>query len=130
AGWIATGYCTLLGVVAFSLELGFPRQFASFFTSDPAVIAESVRYLRIAAIAQLAVCAEVVLEGALGGAGETVPPMLASTALTASPIPLAAWAGSRWGSAGIWWIISVTGIARGVAMALLWRAGRWKRKSV
>ena len=130
AGWIATGYCTLLGVVAFVLELTFPNQFASLFTSDPAVIAEAVKYLRIAAVSQLAVCSEIVLEGALGGAGHTVPPMLTSTALTASRIPLAWWAASRWGSAGIWWVISLTAIGRGVAMAALWRSGGWKRQSI
>src|SRR4029079_5246255 len=94
AGWLATRFCTLLGRGAFGLELRIPRQFASLFTSDPAVIAEAVRYLRIASVSQLAVCAEVVLEGALGGAGETVPPMIASTALTAPRIPLAALAGA------------------------------------
>jgi Na+-driven multidrug efflux pump len=112
------------------LELTFAREFASLFTSDEAVIAESAKYLRIAAISQLAVCSEIVLEGALGGAGETVPPMLASTALTASRIPLAGWAANRWGSAGIWWVISMTAMGRGIAMAALWRAGRWKRRSV
>jgi putative MATE family efflux protein len=130
AGWIATGYCTLLGIVAFGLEMGLPKEFASLFTSDPAVIAEAAKYLRIASISQLAVCAEIVLEGALGGAGATVPPMLASTALTAARIPLAGWAADRWGSAGIWWVISMTAIGRAVAMATLWRAGRWKRNAV
>ncbi|HXT18549.1 MAG TPA: MATE family efflux transporter [Gemmatimonadaceae bacterium] len=130
AGWMATGFCTLLGVVTFVLELTIPRQFASLFTSDPATIAEAVKYLRIASISQLAVCSEIVLEGALGGAGETVPPMFASTALTASRIPLAGWAATRWGSAGIWWVISLTAVGRGVAMASLWRIGRWKRKAL
>jgi putative MATE family efflux protein len=130
AGWLATGFCTLLGVIACVLELTMPRQFASLFTNEPAVIAEAVKYLRIASISQLAVCAEIVLEGALGGAGDTVPPMLTSTALTASRIPLAAWAADRWGSAGIWWVISLTAIGRGGAMAALWRSGRWKRRSV
>jgi putative MATE family efflux protein len=130
AGWLATGYCTVAGVFAFILEMVFPAQLASLFTSDPAVIAESVKYLRIAAISQLAVCAEIVLEGALGGAGETVPPMVTSSALTLSRIPLASWAASRFGSAGIWWVISLTATARGIAMAALWRAGRWKRRSV
>ncbi|HTI62811.1 MAG TPA: MATE family efflux transporter [Gemmatimonadaceae bacterium] len=130
AGWIATGFCTMLGVVACALELGIPREFASLFTNDSAVIAEAVKYLRIASISQLAVCAEVVLEGALGGAGETVPPMITSTALTASRIPLAGWAANRWGSAGIWWVISLTAIGRGMAMAALWRHGRWKRRRI
>jgi putative MATE family efflux protein len=130
AAWMATGYCTLLGMVAFVLELGIPRQFASLFTADPAVIDEAAKYLRIASISQLAICAEIVLEGALGGAGETVPPMLSSTALTALRIPLAGWAATRWGSIGIWWVISLTAIGRAVAMAALWRAGRWRRKAV
>jgi Na+-driven multidrug efflux pump len=56
AGWLATGYCTLLGVVAFALELGMPSQFASLFSGDPAVIAEATKYLRIASISQLAIC--------------------------------------------------------------------------
>jgi len=127
---MATGYCTLMGMVAFALELGIPRQFASLFSDDPAVITEAANYLRIASISQLAICAEVVLEGALGGAGETVPPMLSSTLLTASRIPLAAWAASRWGSVGIWWVISLTAIGRAIGMATLWRAGRWRRRAV
>jgi putative MATE family efflux protein len=130
AGWLATGFCTALGVVAFLLEVGIPRQFASLFTSDPAVIEEAAKYLRIASISQLAVCAEIVLEGALGGAGETVPPMISSTALTVARIPLAGWAATRWGSVGIWWVISLTAIGRGLAMVGLWRLGRWKRKSL
>ncbi|HEY4218860.1 MAG TPA: MATE family efflux transporter [Gemmatimonadaceae bacterium] len=70
-------------------------------SNDPAVIAEAVKYLRIAAFSQLAICSEIVLEGALGGAGHTVPPMLTSTAITASRVPLAGWAAMRWGSSGI-----------------------------
>jgi Na+-driven multidrug efflux pump len=130
AAWMATGYCTLLGVVAFALELALPREFASLFSDDPAVINEAVNYLRIASISQLAICAEIVLEGALGGAGETVPPMISSTTITAARIPLAAWAATHWGSIGIWWVISLTAIGRAVAMAGLWRAGRWRRKAV
>jgi len=130
SGWIAVGYCSALGLVACVLELIFPRQFAGLFTSDPAVIAEGVRYLRIAAFSQLGVCAEIVLEAAMGGAGDTVPPMLSSTAITASRIPLAAWAAIRWGSVGIWWVISLTAIARAIAMMLLWGSKRWQGRTV
>jgi len=130
SGWIAVGYCSVLGLVACVLELIFPRQFAGLFTSDPGVIAEGVRYLRIAAFSQLGVCAEIVLEAAMGGAGDTVPPMLSSTAITASRIPLAAWAAIRWGSVGIWWVISLTAIGRAVAMMILWASKRWQGREV
>ena len=130
AGWIATGFCTTLGVVFCVLELWIPERFASVFTHDPAVVLEGAKYLRIAAVSQLAICAEIVLEGALGGAGHTVAPMVSSTTITVSRIPLAAWAAARWGSAGIWWVLSLTAIGRGLAMVTLWRAGGWKHKSV
>ena len=70
------------------------------------------------------------LEGALGGAGDTLPPMLTSSSITLARIPLAAWAAAQWGSSGIWWVISLTAIGRALGMTALWRAGRWKRKSV
>ena len=82
------------------------------------------------AIVSLLLPAEIVLEGSLGGAGHTVPPMLTSTALTALRIPLASWWATIWGPVGIWWAISITAAGRGIAMMLLWRQGRWKHKSV
>src|SRR6185503_10325184 len=69
AGWIATAFCSALGVVFCILELWVPERFAALFTHDPAVVLEGAKYLRIAAVSQLAICAEIVLEGALGGAG-------------------------------------------------------------
>jgi Na+-driven multidrug efflux pump len=56
--------------------------------------------------------------------------MVASTAITLSRIPLASWAASRWGSTGIWWVISLTAIGRALAMIWLWRSGGWKRNPV
>lgn len=130
AGWLSVGFCTAFGVVACVVELLIPERFASIFSHDPAVIAEAARYLRIAAISQLGICAEIVLEGALGGAGYTLAPMLTSTAITALRIPLAAWAAARYGIAGLWWTISLTALARAVGMMLIWRAGRWKRNAI
>jgi putative MATE family efflux protein len=129
AGWISVGFCSLFGVAACVVELLVPEWFASIFTDDPAVIAEAAKYLRIAAISQLGICAEIVLEGALGGSGYTLAPMLTSTVITASRIPLAAWAATQYGSAGLWWTISLTALGRAVAMMLIWRSGRWKGSS-
>jgi putative MATE family efflux protein len=130
AGWLSVGFCSLFGLAACGLELTMPERFAAIFSHDPAVIAEAAKYLRIAAVSQLGICAEIVLEGALGGAGHTVAPMLTSTSITASRIPLAAWAATRFGSAGLWWTISLTALGRAVAMMGIWRAGRWKATSI
>lgn len=130
AGWITMTFAMAPALVMAIASLSIPETLARVFTSDPTVIDETAMYLRINALSQLLLPAEVVLEGALGGAGDTVPPMITSTALTAMRIPLAAWWAAIWGPVGIWWAISVTAAGRGVAMMLLWRSGRWKRKTV
>ena len=129
-GWLATRYATAIGVVGAAAEYLVAPQLAGFFTHDPGVIVEATRYLRIASVSTLFSGAELVLEGALGGAGSTLPPMLTSTTLTVLRLPLAAWAAQRWGTAGIWWTISLTAVGRGVAMVVLWRSGRWRRRMV
>ena len=130
AGWISVAFCSVFGVLACAIELMIPERFAAVFSHDPAVIAEGARYLRIAALSQVGICAEIVLEGALGGAGATLPPMLTSTVITASRIPLAIWATARWGIAGLWWTICITALLRAVGMMTIWRAGRWKRSLI
>ncbi len=129
AGWLTLAYASAPAVVAVAVELLIPRQMASLFTGDIAVVTETAHYLRIAAVAQLFTASELVLEGALGGAGYTVAPMITSTSISASRIPLAQWA-SRWGTTGIWTVIATTAAGRGIGMMALWRAGRWKTRKV
>jgi putative MATE family efflux protein len=129
AGWLMLAAATVPAIFASAISFLAPERAASIFTHDAAVIAHTASYLRIAAISQLVVCAEVVLEGALGGAGYTLVPMVTSTALTVSRIPLAVWS-SRFGIVGLWWTISITATARGLAMIAIWGAGRWRRARV
>lgn len=130
AGWVAAGYASLPAAVLSLVQLTVPEWFAGIFTTDAAVVAEAVRYLRTAALATCFVAAELVLEESLGGAGSSVPPMIASSGITLLRLPLAAWAAARWGTSGIWWVLALTASARGVAMMLLWRWGRWQRAHV
>jgi putative MATE family efflux protein len=125
AGWLTLGLSCVPGVLACVALLVIPDRLAMLFNSEPAVVSEAVKYLQIAALCQVIVSGETVLEGALGGAGWTVPPMLTSTMLTVARIPLAAWAAARWGTVGIWWVINLTAIGRALAMMALWGSGRW-----
>lgn len=130
AGWLSVGYVSALGAVVCLAQLVFAEQMAGIFTTDPLVVEEGARYLRIAAWSQLFITAEIVLEGALGGAGATFPPMITSTAISVLRIPLAMLSVAQWGTSGLWWTISLTAVGRAVAMMGLWRAGGWQRRSV
>jgi len=126
AGWLTMSYALVAGGIAAIAFLAFPEALLSVFTSSPAVIADGASYLRIIAFAELAMVVEIVLEGAMGGAGFTLQPMLWSVGLTAARIPIAAWLAAAMGLPGVWWAISLTALCRGGAMALLWRGERWQ----
>jgi putative MATE family efflux protein len=126
AGWLTMGYAVVAGGIAAVAFLAFPEALLSVFTSSAAVIADGASYLRIIAFAELAMAVEIVLEGAMGGAGFTLQPMLWSVGLTMARIPLAAWLAGAVGLPGVWWAISLTALCRGAAMALLWRGERWQ----
>lgn len=130
AGWLTLAMTGVPGVTWCLALLTFPTVLAGLFSTDDAVVGEAVKYLRAAAWSQLVVSGETVLEGALGGAGWTLPPMVTSTAITLARVPLAAWAATHWGTTGIWWVISLTAIARGLAMIALWASGGWRRSLV
>jgi len=123
-------YCLMVTVTTALAFLLIPSVFVHLFTSDPAVITDGVLYLRVVAFAQIGQSFELILEGALAGAGYTFWPQIVSTTLTASRIPLAAWWSRLTGLLGIWLALSVTAVARGVAMALFWKGGAWRTARV
>jgi len=130
AGWL-TVRMTLWPTAALgAVFLLAPEPLVRIFTDDPAVVSAAVLYLRAAAVAQLAIAFESVLESSLAGAGYTLWPALWTTSLNLVRIPLAGWAAARWGLEGIWWMLSVTAIGRGVVMAAMWRWGRWEGRRV
>ncbi len=123
---LTVGYCLVVTVTTAIAFLLIPARLVSLFTRDPEVIADGVLYLRVIALAQIGQSFELILEGALAGAGYTFWPQVVSTTLTGMRIPLAAWWSGAIGLLGIWLALSVTAISRGVAMVLFWKGGRWR----
>jgi len=132
AAWKTAGISVLVTGFVSAMFLAFPRQIASFFISDPRVIEIGIGYLRILALSQTFMALEIVFEGAFGGAGNTVPPMVVSIAGSAARIPLAYLLAVHWGIGinGVWWAITSTSIVKGIASALWFRQGRWKTKKI
>jgi len=127
--------CQLVSVPVGAIALLFltiPEVLLRGFTSDADVIAAGASYLRVVAFAQVFQGFEVVLDGAFGGAGNTLPPMLITGPLSAARFPLAVLLTGPIGMAvqGVWWAISATSILKGTTMAYWFSRGRWKMTRV
>ena len=123
---LTVAYCLVVTTATAIAFLAIPRTLVTLFTSDPAVILDGSLYLRVIAAAQIGQTFEIILEGALAGAGYTLWPQITSTSLTLLRVPLAAWWSRGLGVLGIWLALSVTAVARGVAMTLFWLRGAWR----
>lgn len=123
-------YCLLVTVPTALAFVLIPDRLVAMFTTDPGVIEDGSLYLRIIAFAQIGQSFEIVLEGALAGAGYTLWPMLVGTVFTALRIPLAAWWSGPLGLFGIWLALSLTAISRGVANTFFWLRGAWRHAVV
>jgi putative MATE family efflux protein len=124
---LAVVYCLVVTVATALAFAAVPERLVALFTSDPGVIEDGSLYLRIIAFAQIGQTFEIVLEGALAGAGYTFWPMLVGTVLTALRIPLAAWWSQAFGLFGIWLALSLTAVSRGVANTIFWLSGTWRK---
>src|SRR5207247_8292436 len=126
AARLTVGYCLMATAVTAVAFLTMPRLLLHLFTSDAAVIADGALYLRVIAFAQIGQTFELILEGALAGAGYTFWPQVTSTTLTALRVTLSAWWTQRLGMIGIWHARSLPQLARGVAMVVFWKRGGWR----
>jgi len=122
---LTVGYCLVVTVTTAVAFLLIPGRLVALFTHDAQVIKDGVLYLRVISFAQIGQSFELILEGALAGAGYTFWPQIVSTSLTAMRVPLGAWWSRGIGLLGIWLALSVTAISRGIAMIVFWKAGRW-----
>lgn len=128
AAWRAALHASILcGLWSVVLVFAGPT-LAGFVVEPGEVHTLTTAYFRIAAVCLIPQAVELVLEGAFSGAGKTLPPMVITITLSVLRIPLALLVAERLGLGitAIWWVLSATAIARGVAMAFWFRFGTWK----
>jgi putative MATE family efflux protein len=132
AGWMTSGIIAVFTAVVTAAFLLLPTHIVRIFIKDPLVVQIGADYLRIVSISQIFMGVEIVIAGGFVGAGDTVPPTLVSGLTSLARIPLAYYLGVRYGlgTDAIWWIISLTGVARGVALPIWFKAGTWKKRRV
>ncbi len=135
AGWTAVGLGTLVMSCTSVLLLLFPGLIARLFTPDAAVIAAATPILRVTAFFQLFDGFQVVITGALRGAGDTRTPMLCHLGgywLLGFPFGIWLAFGAAMNALGMWMGLSLGVITIGSALLLFWwgAARRFERAAV
>jgi putative MATE family efflux protein len=129
-GWKLAGLgiavTSIMAVVIFI----WAESFASTLTSEPAVLAETARYLRFNMVSEPFLALSTVMGGGLQGAGDTRGTMwviIISMWFIRLPLAiyLALYAGL--GAPGVWTAMVVSMACQGLMMAWWFHQGRWKR---
>ncbi len=129
ATYLDLGIMLIAGILFFV----FASPVISFFDKTASVVAIGSDYLRITAIFYSFIAFGVVLNRALGGAGDTFMPMLITfICLWLIQIPLAImWARiPALGLKGIWWSISLSSVVNGLLTLAWFNLGQWKKKKL
>ncbi len=127
--WIATGQAVVIMTLVALVFLFAPGFLARSFTKDAAVIALIVSYLRINAISEPLLAVNMVLRGALQGAGDTRMPMFLTIAtlwLIRMPLAWLLVVPAGYGATGAWIAMSVTTGISGLLMMWWFRRGNWR----
>ena len=117
----------LAGVVAAVLFWFAGRWIAPWFTDDPGVLEETIRYVGILAFSQLFVAEEIVNEKILYGAGHPGAILRISAPANLLRIPLA-WVLSQplgLAASGVWWAINATTYLKAALFYREVQRGRW-----
>lgn len=132
AAWLGSAGCLAWGIALWAVAPLLVDQFLPADHASPEARAHALEYWRIVAPCLAFQALEVVLDGAFGGAGMTIPPMVVSATLTAARIPLAQYAAftAGLGVRGIWIVISATAALRGIVTAMWFSRGSWRRRTV
>lgn len=122
------GLCICVGT-AICLFL-FAHPLAALFNTDPAVVDEAARVLRVVSVAEPFFALSIILTGALRGARDVRFPMVVSlVCMWGVRIPLAPLLVYRagLGLSGVWIAMSADLILRGLLCAWRWRGKGWER---
>ena len=133
SAWLATGLVQVILLVGAVAMLLWAEGIIRIFNTEPALVALASAFLRIAAVSYLVMALVVVLQQAISGAGDTVPPMIFSVVMVwAVQIPLAFYLPKVMdlGVYGVRWALVASTLVGAVTYTTYFRLGRWKRKNV
>ncbi|MDJ0976459.1 MAG: MATE family efflux transporter [Planctomycetota bacterium] len=130
--WRAAWQCAVLSGIWGVALFVFDEPLATLFAREADAVGYGAQYYRIVAFCLMPQAVELVLTGAFGGAGLTVPPMVIAMVFSLARVPLAYFAAFtlEMGPAGIFVVIAATAVVRGLVTAAWFQRGTWKTREV
>jgi putative MATE family efflux protein len=131
SAWLATVVYGGILVLVTLCFLFFGAKIVGFFNKDPEVVLRGARILHLTSPFYSFLALAMVLGGALGGSGDTVPPMIISAvSLSGMQVAAAMILPRLFGlhEDGLWLAISLGLVVWGTSTAVWFRIGRWKTK--
>ncbi len=120
------GITSIMALVIFIWAEGF----ASILTGEPAVLAETTRYIRFNMLSEPFLALSTVMGGGLQGAGDTRGTMwVIIISMWLIRLPLASFFAlfMGFGAPGVWSAMVISMICQGIMMAWWFHRGKWKR---
>jgi len=133
SGWMAVALAQGVAIVLAIVVLIWAEPLIRVFNSEPDVVALAGNFLRIAAAGYMFMGFYFVMQNAISGAGDTLPPMLISLLnFWLVQIPLAYFLSRNTDLEvyGVRWAIVVGWVVGAAAYAAYFAKGRWKHKRV
>jgi MATE family multidrug resistance protein len=133
AGWkIAQAGVLFISLMAVPIFI-WAGQFASLLTRDPAVLAETARYLRFNMLSEPFMALSAILGGGLQGAGDTRGTMwviIISMWFIRLPLAYSLALVTGHGATGVWIAMIASMAFQGMLMSLRFQQGHWKKLGV
>jgi len=133
SAWLAVGMVEVWAVIASIVILFAAENVVRIFNSEPDMVEMAARFLIIAVAGYIVLGFQAGTMNALSGAGDTVPPMIASIlTVWLVTLPLAYFLPkyTSLGVYGIRWAMVAGMVVPSVALTIYFKMGRWKRKKV
>lgn len=106
------------------LFIAFAKPIVRMFTSDPVTVAAAASYLQVTGVVFPLMGVELVMDGALMAAGDTVPSLWLGLLLNAARIPLSLWLCRSYGVTGVWMAISLSCVFKALTKWWAFRRSR------
>jgi putative MATE family efflux protein len=132
-GWLAAGLVEAIMLTCAAAVLLWAENIVRIFNSEPELVALASLFLRIAAAGYLLNGFITGLQNSISGAGDTLPPMMISLAMTwlvLLPLAFLLPQFTNLGVYGVRWAMVISLVVGAAAYIVYFRLGRWKRKRV